>query len=275
MSLAPRALVLNAPGINCNVETGYAIEQVGGVADQVHISQWRAGHVSLDDYQILALSGGFSHGDDIASGRILGLELRTCFGEELDRFVEAGKAVVGICNGLQVLVESGLLPDGRVLPSSISPATSSVPRIKEISLVNNANNSFEWRWNKLKVEQSKSKFISGDLIGSIVELPSAHQEGRVAARTPLVLDALASSGQVVFSFVDDIGERTEEYPYNPNGSQAGMTGFCDPSGVVLGLMPHPERATEQIRHPNWRRGEGSNPFGAVLFKNIVDYAGEL
>jgi phosphoribosylformylglycinamidine (FGAM) synthase-like amidotransferase family enzyme len=110
----PNALILNAPGINCNEETGFALEQAGASTEQVHISQLYSGEKSWEDYQILALSGGFSYGDDIAAGRILGTELRMRHGEQLDRFVNAGKAVVGICNGMQVMVETGIIPDGRV-----------------------------------------------------------------------------------------------------------------------------------------------------------------
>ncbi len=262
---APKGLVLNAPGINCNLETGHALEQAGGVADQVHISQLRDGSAHLDDYQILLLSGGFSYGDDIASGRILGLELRTQFAEDLNRFVEAGKAVVGICNGYQVLVESGLLPDGKI----------SEERGKRLSLVSNEDNTFECRWNKLVVEDSRSLLVPEDLAGEVIELPSAHQEGQHATRSTEVLDELAEKRQVVFRFIGADGQPTTEYPENPNGSYGGITGTCDESGVILGMMPHPERAVRRTQHPNWRRGEGSNPFGALLFKNIVKYAKEL
>ncbi len=264
MSLQPRALVINAPGINCNVETGFAVEQAGGIAYQVHINEWRDGGIQLDDYQMLLLSGGFSHGDDIASGRILGLELRTRFGEELNRFVAAGKAVVGICNGFQVLVESGLLPKGE----------STADREKELSLVNNENNTFECRWNQLRVEDSVCRYIPESMKGAIIELPSAHQEGRVAVTNGDVLDRLRNTRQIAFRYVDNFGNPTETYPQNPNGAPNGITGICDGSGVVLGLMPHPERAVSKYQHPNWRRGEGKNPFGALLFKSLVDYAKE-
>lgn len=261
----PKGLILNAPGINCNLETGHAIEQAGGIADQVHINELRDGHVRLDDYQMLLLSGGFSHGDDIASGRILGLEFRTQFAEDLDRFVKAGKAVMGICNGYQVLIESGLLPD----------ADLSRSQGKRISLVNNENNSFECRWNRILVEESRSRFITPDMVGEVIELPSAHQEGRHESLTEDTLDELAGNKQVVFRFVDENDSPTEEYPANPNGSYGGITGICDDSGVILGLMPHPERFVTPTQHPNWRRGEGTNPFGAILFKNLVNYAKEV
>ncbi len=266
MNIIPNAFVLNAPGINCNLETGFAIENAGGSAEQVHISEWQAGEKSLDDFQILILSGGFSHGDDIASGRILGLELQTRFGDELNRFVEAGKAIVGICNGFQVLVESGLLPEGKIDEN----------RQKKLSLVNNQNNTFECRWNRLRLEDSACRFIPKSMFeNAVVELPSAHQEGRIAVSDPNVLDELIAAKQVVFRYVDENGLPTEQYPMNPNGSPGGITGVCDKSGVILGLMPHPERAISTWHHPNWRRGEGQNPFGKLLFKTLIDYATEL
>jgi len=274
MNLAPRALVLNAPGINCNAETAFAVEQAGGQAEQVHIEQLRSGEVSLSDYQMFLLSGGFSYGDDIQSGRLLGLLLRKRFGEDLNDFVAAGKPVVGICNGNQVLVETGLLPDGKVRPVANAAAESIEIAPKTMSLVANANSKFECRWGRLRVESSVCKFIGSELVGQVVEMPSAHQEGRYVtnATDTTTFDKLAAAGQLVFSFVDAEGEPTEQYPENPNGSQRGATGFCDPSGVVLGLMPHPERVVRHTQHPNWRRGEGRNPFGALLFRNIVNYA---
>lgn len=260
--MRPKGLILNAPGINCNHETGFALEQAGAEVEQVHISQLRDGEASFDDSQILIVSGGFSNGDDIAAGRILGLEFRTRFAEDLNRFVEAGKAVVGICNGFQVLVESGLLPDGTIIEE----------RSKRISLVSNVNNTFECRWNDVSVEDSVCRFIPTLSSAKIVSVPSAHQEGRIAVRDQSTLDDLIAKKQIVFRFVDDDGQPTESYPANPNGSPGGITGICDESGVVLGLMPHPERAIHREQHPNWRRGEGANPFGAAFFRSVVEYA---
>lgn len=262
--MKPKGLILNAPGINCNLETGFALEQAGTTAEQVHIAQLRSKEVRLSDYQMIIIPGGFSFGDDISSGRILGLELRKRFAEDLNRHIEASRAIIGICNGFQVLVESGILPDGHVTDD----------RRKRLSLVNNANNTFECRWNDVVVQDSVCKFIGQDLVGQIVSLPSAHQEGRVAVRDQSTLEDLAARRQIVFRYVDAEGEPTESYPENPNGSPGGITGICDETGVVLGLMPHPERAIRREQHPNWRRGEGENPFGAAFFKSIVNYAKE-
>lgn len=259
MSVQPRALVLNAPGINCNLETAFAVEQAGGYADQVHVNELFAGERSLDDYQMLFLSGGFSHGDDIASGRLLGLELRKKLPEELNRFVDAGKAIVGICNGFQVLVESGLLPEGRI----------NEDRKKITSLDTNTNKKFECRWGKLVVAESVCQFTEG-LEGLVVDLPSAHGEGLF--RHNYTGHDLAADGQIVFQYCDAEGSPTMAYPGNPNGSLGGVTGICDPNGTILGMMPHPERAVLETQLPNWRRDGSQEPFGAILFQGIVDYS---
>lgn len=262
--IKPNICVLIAPGINCNQETAYALEMAGASTEQVHISQLRSGDRNLADYQAFALSGGFSYGDDIASGRILGLELRTRFAEDLNRFVDDGKAVIGICNGDQALVESGLLPSGRI-----------DDRPKSAALAQNHSGKFECRWSYLKVGESVCKFADPESLGSVIELPNAHGEGRFLRAHRLAYGQLFTHGQVVFQYSDANGQPTEEYPANPNGSPYGITGICDQTGVVLGMMPHPERFVARTQHPNWRRGKGARPFGAVLFKNIVNYAKEM
>lgn len=268
MSIKPRALVLEAPGINCNIETASALNQAGAEAEQVHISQLIEGDRSFDDYQIFALSGGFSYGDAVRSGAFLGADLKKYFPEELNRFVEAGKAIIGICNGFQTLVESGLLPDGKI---SDDP--------KRISLVHNENNKFECRWTKLMPVGYRSEVIIPDDPRTEVELPVAHGEGRITGEDSTLTDLIAN-GQVTLMYKPHITSSSpyasaRDYPHNPNGSPYGITGICDPTGVVNGMMPHPERFVTETQHPNWRRGEGKNPFGAIIFKNLVDYAKEL
>jgi phosphoribosylformylglycinamidine synthase subunit PurQ / glutaminase len=258
---APRVCVLNAPGINCNAETGYAFEMAGAQADQVHISQLQNGDRRLDDYQVLALSGGFSYGDDIAAGRILGLEVRKTLGDDLNRFVDASKVILGICNGFQVLVESGMLPGGKVLDKDSRSA----------ALAHNESGHFEARWTRMMVEESTSPFFLPDDIAEIIELPVAHAEGRFLKAGESSYQRLIKAGQVLLRYCDVNGSYTEEYPDNPNASPLGITGVCDPTGRVVGLMPHPERFVRPEQHPNFRRGQGSRPIGAVLFRNMIDY----
>jgi phosphoribosylformylglycinamidine synthase I len=261
--IKPNALVLTAPGINCNEETAFALEQAGAQVEQVHVSQLEEGEKSFDDYQILALSGGFSYGDDIAAGRILGLELRTRHGEDLDRFAKSSKAIIGICNGFQVLMETGLLPDGEVRKNGAS---------KTGTLAHNHSGRFESRWTNLSVPNSFSRFISPELLETaLIELPVAHGEGRAV----YYRDDGFPSGQTALRYINDDGEVTVEYPANPNGSKDGVAAITNQDGNILGMMPHPERFENQKQHPNWRRGAGARPYGAYVFKNIVNYVKEI
>lgn len=265
MSLKPNICILQAPGINCDEETAYAFTQAGAEAERVHISQLRSCERNLDNYQALALSGGFSYGDDIRAGKVLGLELRTQLPEDLSRFIETGKVVIGICNGFQVLVESGLLPNGRI----------ELDRAKGASLAHNHSGKFECRWGNIKVNESACRYVDPESLGEVIELPNAHGEGRFLRAGPSDYDELFEGHQVVFQYSDKYGNATEDYPANPNGSPYGITGVTDSSGVVLGMMPHPERFVDQLQHPNWRRGEGVRPFGAIIFKNAVNYLKEM
>jgi phosphoribosylformylglycinamidine synthase I len=258
----PNAILINAPGTNCNDETEFALRQAGAEVEQVNISQLDEHEKKLDDYQILVIAGGFAHGDDIAAGRIFGNHLRFRHGEELDRFVTAGKAMLGICNGMQTLVQTGIIPDGRVRKEG---------QQKTATLAHNASGRFECRWAWMKVEKSTSHFMSPDLMGvEIIELPDAHAEGRWVYYEP---DNFPEE-QVPLRFTDENGEVTEDYPANPNGSKGGVTAVSNKDGNALGMMPHPERFVLPRQHYNWHRGQGYRPYGATIFKNIVNYARE-
>lgn len=262
--MAPRVCVPIAPGINCNQETAHAFDMAGANSEQVHISQLMNGERRLSDFDILALSGGFSYGDDIASGRILGLELRTRLGEELNQFVEAGRFIIGICNGFQVLVESGLLPAGKI--DEQAPKTAVLTR--------NESGKFEDRWEYLEVGRSVCRFAQACDIGDVIRLPSANGEGRFLRKSRYDYEALLAAGQVVFRYSDKTGVPTTEYPHNPSGSPFGIAGVCSPSGRILGMMPHPERNVIAEQHPNWRR-ERVVPYGRRLFTQLVKLTKEL
>lgn len=260
---APNVCVLNAAGINCNEETAHAFERFGADTEQVHISQLRSGDRTLADYQILALSGGFSDGDAIQAGRTLGLELKTQLSDELNRFVTLGGLILGPCNGFQVLTETGLLPDGTIEPD----------QLKKLSLVHNARGKFVDNWQYLLTEKSRCLFAQPGDIGEVIELPVANGEGRLVAKdSHAMATELAHNGQVVFRYAKSDGIVTEEFPDNPSGSLRGITGVCDPSGQILGLMPHPERFIDKTQHPNWRRGLGQVPFGGLVIKQMVEVA---
>ena len=251
----PRAIVLRAAGTNCDMETAYALETAGAAAERVHVNRLLEDTGLLHGFHILALPGGFSYGDDIASAKVLANELRCALGDELRRFVEDGKLVIGICNGFQVLVKSGLLGVGDG---------------SGVTLSFNDSARFEDRWVYLKAATERCVFVKP---GEDAYLPVAHGEGKFLTRSADDLRALDGAGQIVFRYCGPNGEENPEYPWNPNGSMGAVAGICDPTGRIFGLMPHPERHVLGIQRPRWTR-EGLKPEGdgARVFRNAVEYA---
>lgn len=241
----PAVCVLRAAGTNCDVETAYAFELVGAVPTVLHVNRLRERPDLLRGFQILAIPGGFSYGDDVASGRIYANELMTRLRDELLAFVDRGGFAIGICNGFQVLVKSGLLP--RVDGSADQAAT----------LTDNTSGIYRDCWVRAQGDPRLCKWIAD---ADEVELPVAHAEGRFVA-PPVVLDRLATAGQVAIRYSSGT---------NPNGSQGDVAGICDPSGRVFGLMPHPERFLRWENHPRWtrepRKAEGD---GVRFFRSAV------
>ncbi|MCA9331286.1 phosphoribosylformylglycinamidine synthase I [Candidatus Saccharibacteria bacterium] len=255
---APKGLLLQAPGINCDAETGHAFEQAGGEAIPVHVSQLLDGSIRMGEFDVVLASGGFSYGDTIRSGAILGRILRERLAEDLNTMVERGSPVVGICNGFQILVEAGLLPTGEITDEP-----------KQVSLIYNERGSFECRWTKVEVGRSACRYLRPELTDTLQDIPVANGEGRFVSPGIELPEE-----QIVFRYVGKDGQ-VALYPENPSGSPDGIAAVCDPSGVVLGMMPHPERAYYQHQHQGWRRGAGINPFGAVLFKGIVEQTQQI
>lgn len=253
----PRVLVLKAAGINCDVETASAFAAVGGTPETVHINQIVSREKKLADYQILAVSGGFSYGDDIASGKILANELKFKCADDLKAFVVAGKLVIGICNGFQVLVRSGLLPGSDNLE-------------QEATLVHNDCGVFQDRWVYLK-KSLLCPCVWTKGLPEVIYLPIAHGEGKFIPKSEEVLDRLKAAGQIVFQYSDARG-KLGGYPVNPNGSVDSIAGLCDPTGHVFGLMPHPERHVTGLQHPRWtREGLKKHGDGQLIFQNAVSY----
>lgn len=253
----PRVCVLRTDGINCDEETFYAFQKAGAASQMVHVNQLRSKEERLADYQILALPGGFSYGDDVHSGKILAVELTSFLKEQLNEFVSAGKLILGICNGFQVLVRTGLLPHRNL--GNI-----------EATLTANDSGHFECRWVKLLAEASHCVFTRG-LAGTLIDIQVAHGEGKFYAEQP-VMEKIEEAGQVVFRYADSGGQPTALYPTNPNGSLNAVAAICDATGRIMGMMPHPERYVEQTQHPNWRRLRPDTvPHGLAIFQNAVDY----
>jgi phosphoribosylformylglycinamidine synthase len=256
--MTPRVLILRAPGTNCDHETAFAFERAGGKADRIHINRLLEQPALARDYQILCIPGGFSYGDDLSAGRILGGQIRRNLGDAVHEFRDAGKLLLGICNGFQVLMRTGIL----LAEDASGPAAT---------LALNASGKFEDRWVKLGVSSSKCVLLAGI---QRMELPVAHAEGQFITRDEATLQALDAAGQLVLRYLP-LGESEEgpvPYPDNPNGAMGNVAGVCDSTGRVLGLMPHPERHIDPTHHPRWTRHERREVGdGFRLFQNAIAY----
>ena len=251
---SPRVLILHADGTNRDHDAAKACELAGGTPEIVHVNQIIAGEKRIDDYALLILTGGFSYGDDLGSGKLWALNLQHRFGDAVRRFIESGRPVIGICNGFQALVKAGLLPG----------ETWGQRESRPVTLTFNESGHFECRWVTLQVNAaSPSIFTRG--LDEPIYCPVAHGEGRLLAADEATLDALAADNLIALTYDADI------YPANPNGSQRAIAGLCNPAGNVLGLMPHPENHIFDWQHPRYHRG-GRGMSGLRLFENGMRYA---
>ncbi len=246
-------VILRAPGTNCDSETVFAFQQAGAEVSLVHVNQLIHREQRLSDYQIMVIPGGFTYGDDIAAGKVLANELKLKLGEDIQRFIEDGGLILGICNGFQVLVKAGFLPEPADGNSSL------------LTLAANDSGKFECRWVHLGVnKESPCVFTRG--IDSMY-LPVAHAEGKVVAN-PEVLPDL----NTVLYYTDEQGDNKAGYPYNPNGSVGNIAGICDSSGRIFALMPHPERHIRHTQHPQWTRQPAQEyGDGFHIFLNAVKW----
>ncbi|MGB2798362.1 MAG: phosphoribosylformylglycinamidine synthase I [Dehalococcoidia bacterium] len=248
-----KTLMLHAPGTNCDVETTFAFEQAGAQVESAHVNELLRRQKLLRNYQIMVIPGGFTYGDDISAGKILANEVRLKLGEDIQRFVEDGGLVLGICNGFQVLVKAGVL----------SRSTDEGP--PQLSLAGNDSGKFESRWVYLRVNQASSCIFTQGITN--MYLPVAHGEGKLVSE-PGVLDEL----NVVLFYADETGNTEAGYPYNPNGSTNDIAGICDDSGRIFAVMPHPERFVRWTQHPRWTR-EPKREYGDGfrVFQNAVEW----
>jgi len=246
-----RTLVLRAPGTNCDRETAFAFQQAGADTSLVHISRFICGRDRLANYQIMVVPGGFTYGDDLGAGRVMANQMRLKLGENIARFVESGGLILGICNGFQVLVQAGILPDGEYR--------------RQITLTTNDSGRFECRWVYLSINpNSQCVFTQGI---ERLYLPVAHGEGKLVAGEEVIggLDA-------ALYYTDEEGHRGAGYPHNPNGSLGDIAGICDATGRIFALMPHPERHIRHSQHPRWHTGSGDGQGdGFKIFRNAVDW----
>jgi phosphoribosylformylglycinamidine synthase subunit PurQ / glutaminase len=252
----PNVLILRAPGSNCDNEAEFAFNQAGSLAEKVHINRLRETPKLLRRYQILVVPGGFTYGDDVAAGKILAVQLQHFLADALREFRDAGKLILGICNGFQALLKAGLI----MPPDEDGPVAT---------LTQNEMARFEDRWVWLEADATRCPwFLKGY---QRLYVPVAHGEGKFICRASWILKGLDQTGQICLRYVDANG-KAGGYPINPNGSLGDAAGVCDATGRVLGLMPHPERHVLPTQHPQWtRRGLAPEGDGLRLFKNAVAF----
>jgi phosphoribosylformylglycinamidine synthase I len=265
--MKPPILIFHVRGTNRDREAAWACEQAGGAPEIVHVNQLIAGERRLMDYRMLVLPGGFSYGDDLGAGKLWAVVLRYRLADELTAFVEAGRPVLGICNGFQALVKSGWLPG-----CHLNAATFERSNVQTVTLTRNDSARFECRWVYLQ-PQASSPCIFTRGLEELITCPVAHGEGKFVARDAETLAALEAEGLVALRYVGPNGGPAG-YPWNPNGSQNHIAGICNPQGTVLGLMPHPEDHVIPLQHPRFHRGE-RGMLGLVLFQNGVRYAAQV
>ena len=260
-----KAAILFIEGTNCEDEGVRAFRKVGIEAEKVHLKQL-TGDCSaerkrnLGDYDILYLPGGWSAGDYIRAGAIFAARMKSKIWKELERFVDSGKVVVGVCNGFQILVEAGLLPgfDG-------------ISQHPEAVLTNNADGRFQCRPTYLRHEQ-KCRVTEKIPIGRVMQIPVAHAEGSLTfgLENKKYLNKLIENKQVTFRYcMPDGSESKGRFPWNPNGSLYDIAGISNPQGNVLGMMPHPERVMETYQQADWTRAKYKEGNGLGFFKSIA------
>lgn len=255
----PRALIVHANGTNRDHDAALALELAGAEPEIVHVNQLLSGERRLLDYQMLVVPGGFSYGDELGAGKLWAVDLRQRLRQGVERFIAEGRPVLGICNGFQALVKTGLLPGDEYAANGR----------RAVTLTFNESGHFECRWVYLQPNPiSPCLFTEG--LDEPIHCPVAHGEGRLTTVGETTLDRLWADGLVALTYTNADGSAAE-YPANPNGSITSIAGLCNRAGNVLGLMPHPEDHIFSWQHPRWRRGE-SGLDGLRLFKNGVKYA---
>lgn len=255
----PKALVLQAHGSNRDFDVMEALTLAGAEACGVPLNELRHDKALFSEYQMIVVPGGFSYADALGAGKLLALDLASYFEAEISAFVETGKPIIGICNGFQALVKSGILPGGEAS--------------REATLSFNERGHFECRWVTL-APVSQTCIWTKDL-DELIECPIAHGEGSFQASNPFPLSSFIENDQIALMYsYPDGAPANGEYPVNPNGSLLDIAGMCNPKGNVLGLMPHPENHIHPYQHPQWTRGINRHS-GLKLFENGVKYTQEL
>ncbi len=239
-----KVCIITGFGINADRELAWAFTLCGASPELVHVNDLLSSPQTLKKYSIIAFPGGFSFGDHLGSGLVLANLIKRSLKHELEEFVSDGGLVIGICNGFQVLVKMGILPnlDGRWTPCT--------------SLIHNVNGEFVDRWVEVKIESDCRCVWTTGIV--TVDLPVRHGEGRFITASAEIFERLANERLIALTYSN----------LNPNGSEGNVAGITDGTGRILGLMPHPEAYLSKQNHPLWKDGESLK-----LFRNGVEAAG--
>ncbi|WMX15444.1 MULTISPECIES: phosphoribosylformylglycinamidine synthase subunit PurQ [unclassified Aureispira] len=265
-----KSLVITGFGINCEEEMAAAYQLAGAIPEIVHLNEILLGQVSIHDYDILNFPGGFSFGDDLASGKVVSNKIKfkklpsgNVLLDEIKQFLEDGKYILGVCNGFQMLVRMGLLPNTN---HDFEP---------EATLSNNNSGKFEDRWVYCKVNSTtKTPFLKGI---TKIALPARHGEGKLIFMDDAMRAKVQAESLNCLTYCTEDGTETADYPANPNGADLNCAGLTNPTGQVFGLMPHPEAYLSLYNHPNWGQIKRNNPNhneageGLTIFTNIVEH----
>jgi len=253
----PNALVIRSAGTNCDAEMVRGFTLAGAGVDLVHVDALIAAPDRIAKYDLIGFPGGFSYGDDVAAGKILANQMLHRLADPLNKFVADGKLMLGICNGFQVLIKSGLLPWGNVDPDNAH---------RDATLGWNDSGQFVDKWVHLRCDSTKCVFLPD---GEVIALPIAHGEGKFVPRDDDILTRLRDDDQIALRYTDESG--TPDEATNPNGSVDDIAGICDPTGRILGLMPHPERFVRTTQHPQWTRKDIKRPDGNLFFDGAMEF----
>ncbi|MDQ3099269.1 MAG: phosphoribosylformylglycinamidine synthase subunit PurQ [bacterium] len=264
-SFKPKTLILSGYGLNCEEETKFAFEKAGGDADIIHINSLIQNSNLLNDYQILAIPGGFSYGDDTGSGNAFANRIKNHLWENIRKYIEKDHLVIGICNGFQILVNLGLLP-----------ALDKNYGNRDVALLHNNSGKYIDRWVDLKITNQTPWLL--DITN--LSLPIAHGEGKFYA-SPEILQRIKSRELIATQYTSGEICEIQNLPANPNGALEDIAALTDETGRILGIMPHPERAISFTQLPHWTylkelyRREGKEipekgP-GLKIFQNAVQY----
>ncbi len=259
--MKPSVLILRTAGTNCDAEAAHAFELAGANVASLHLNRLLENAALLHQHQMICLPGGFSYGDDISAGRIFANQIVHRLADAMRKFVDDGKPILGVCNGFQVLVKTHLLP------GPIAGRTG-----QTCTLTNNDSGRFIDRWIRVRSRSSKCIWTKGL---PEMDLPIAHGEGKFVPADDIVRQALWDADRVALTYTS--AEKEPHDSGNPNGSVDDIAGICDETGLVFGLMPHPERHFARHQQPDWAarhenaKADSEAGYGLQLFCRAVDY----